>query len=75
MKINNLNHIEVASQDIVGGYYYKKYVKPVYVNTAEAFADALAYGKNTATFTTTDVYVVSGRSSSSSSYSKAIAIG
>ena len=76
MKINNLNHIEVATQEIVGGgakkYYYPK---PVYVNTADAFAGALAFGYNTATYTRTDAFVVSGYTSASYSASGAIAIG
>lgn len=74
MKINNLNHVEVATQEVVGGYY-KRYVKPVYVNTADALAGALAFGKNTSTFTSTNVLVVSGFTSASSSMSGAVAIG
>ncbi len=76
MKINNLNHIEVATQEIVGGgrnrYYY---ARPVYVNTANAFADAAAFGRNTATVTSTGTFVVSGFSSLSGSSSSSTAIG
>ena len=77
MKINNLTHAEVATQEIVGGYrknsYY--YVKPIYVNTADAMAEALAFGKNTATVTSTGVVVINGFSSFSGSSSSAVAIG
>jgi hypothetical protein len=72
MKINNLNHIEVATQEIVGGY---RRHKPVYVNTAEASAGALAIGSNTSTYTSTGAFVISGFTSASKSYSGAIAIG
>ena len=75
MKINNLSHIEVATQEIVGGGKKYYYPKPVYVNTADAFAGALAFGKNTATYTRTDAFVVSGYTSASYSASGAIAIG
>lgn len=75
MKINNLNHIEAATQEIVGGGKKYYYPKPVYVNTADAFAGALAFGKNTATLTTTGVLVISGFTSASTSASSAIAIG
>ena len=75
MKINNLNHIEVATQEIVGGGKKYYYPKPVYVNTADAFASALAFGKNTATYTSTNAFVVSGYTSASYSASGAIAIG
>ena len=75
MKINNLNHIEVATQEIVGGGKKYYYVKPVYVNTAAAFATADAFGKNTSTVTSTSAFVISGFLSSSSSYSGAVTIG
>ena len=71
MKINNLNHIEVATQEIVGG----KKPKPVYVNVATAAAGALAFGKNTETSTLTGVLVISGFSSASGSFSRAVAVG
>ena len=76
MKINNLNHVEVATQEIIGGYrgrYY--YYRPVYVNTANAHAGAAAFGRNTATFTSTGTLAVSGFSSLSGSSSSSTTIG
>ena len=72
MKINNLNHIEVATQEIVGGGHKKK---PIYVNVANAFAGANAFGSNTLTLTSTSAFVISGVLSASGSYSGAIAVG
>jgi hypothetical protein len=71
MKINNLNHIEVATQDIVGGFKYKPKYKPS--ATATAGAEALAIGKITVTKTYTAVEAVSGvfSYSGSSSYASA----
>ena len=74
MKINNLNHIEAATQEIVGGRGHG-YYKPIYVNVANAFAGANAFGSNTLTLTSTSAFVVSGVLSASGSYSGAIAVG
>ena len=66
MKINDLQHIEVATQEIKGGRRRGS-------ATANAGADALAIGRYTYTSTYTSVTAVKGFYSSSSSGSYASA--
>ena len=70
MQINNLNHIESATQPVVGGYYYY-YYRPT--ATASASADALAIGYKTYSSTYTSTQAVAGMFSSSVSGSYASA--
>ena len=73
MIISDLQYIESAKEEVVGGtkkYSAWKYRKPF--NQAGADATAEAYGFNTKSFTKTDSLVIKGEFSgaSSSSYSE-----
>lgn len=70
MKIQDLNHIEVVIQDVVGGVSYPSYMSSA---KARASADALTIGRNTFSSTYTRVYAIAGWYASSRSRSYASA--
>lgn len=73
MQINNLNHIEVATQEVTGAGYNRHY-RPA-VNTASAGAHANAIGRFTDASTYVSTTTVSGRGSSSNANASSISIG
>jgi len=73
MIISDLQYIESANEEVVGGSKkYKSWKKRKPFNQAGAEATAEAFGFNTKAFTKTDTLVVEGEFSgaSSSSYSE-----
>jgi hypothetical protein len=72
MKINNLNHIEATTQEVVGAGY--RCYRPG-INTASADASANAYGRFTDASTYVDTLTVAGHSSGSYASASSTSIG
>jgi len=72
MKITNLNHIEVATQEVIGGHHHRHRRG---IAVANAGADSLAIGRYTSTSTSTGTLAIAGVLSASSSGSNAVAFG